>query len=328
MARADSFQSPVVWFADSVPADGMSGWMIWNLVILGGFVILTLLTGLFILSRSGFWERIRDKRKLQRKKSRKKPSRKALRGSGSASSRERTVRKRKTGASVSRSKKAYTGKARRKKTGQRKPLKMPFLPDPSMIRSYTKKYLIGQKVKANWERLSLEGTDSGENLLSLEVYLLTNEFQWAPARSDAILHRGKTVKPSRYLGNKALKQALSKAGALVSVGLTTELADGENPPGLARERAERMVSWLKQVMPRLAVDYLLILDSPRNIRGSVDEEDSKVDEKRSVLWICLQEPPDHVNVEEALRDALSAAINLPFDFDIYHDVSLEKTEAS
>lgn len=205
---------------------------------------------------------------------------------------------------------------------------MPFLPDPNIIRSYTGKYLVGERIKANWKRVSLVGYDAGESPLNLDVYLLSSRFQWAVGKSDAIIYHGKSVKPSKYFKNKALKQALQNADKLISVGLVTELSDDGKTPGLARSRAENMVSWLKQVMPRVTVDYLLVLEDPRNIWGSIEEEDRKADEKRAVLWICLKDPPDGVNMEEAVRDALSQAINLPFDFDIYHDVVLEKIDSN
>lgn len=322
MARADNIQSSVLLLSDNVPVENVSGWLVWQLVIITGFIVLFLLTALFFLSRTALWKQIRKKRKPARRRPKKKLSRKTGRRPGS------TAKKRKPLPAVKRSKKAYSGKAKRKKSGASRPMKMPFLPDPRIIKSYTGKYLMGEKIKANWERISMVGVDSEEKQLDLSAYLLNSRFQWSEAESDAILYKGQTIKPSKYLKNKSLKEALQNADKLVSVGLITELCDGDKPPELARARAEKMVTWLKKVMPRIKVDYLLILNDPRHIWGSIDEEDRKAEEKRAVLWICLNKNTDDADVDEAVRDALSQAINLPFDFDIYHDVVFEKIAAS
>lgn len=330
IARADEIRSNIVLIPDKIPLDNMSGWLIWGVVILSGFIILSLLTLFFLLSRSGFLKR-------KPKKKKKRPTRKsrngswfsALRGSPKKKSKRRAIknrsgRSRKTGDTAKKKKKGTARKAKRKKTGVSRQLKMPFLPDPGMIRSYSSKYLVRKRIKAHWERVALTGYDSDENPLDLDVYLLTRAFQWPSGKADTIAYQKKSVNPPKYLKNKSLKLAFQKTTGLISVGLVTEMSDGDEREGLARTRSENMITWLKRVQPKATVDYRLILDSPKHEWGSVDEEDRKTDEKRSVLWICLKGSLEAVNMEEALKDALSQAIHLPFDFDIYQDVVLER----
>jgi len=332
MAQAEEVRSNIVLLPDNLPLENVSGWLIWELVILAGFVILSLLTIFHILSVRGVFDRKPKRKKRKRKRKSKRSAlfmfkRKKSRGGTSKrrSVKSRAGRKKKpVKGSIGKKRKTATAKPKRKKRGALRSLKMPFLPDPRIIKSYTGKYLGGQKIRANWERVALVGYDSDENQLSFNAYLLTKAFEWLPAKSDAIAYRGKTVNPSKYLKNKALKHAFLKASGLVAVGLVTELSDGKEKDGLARTRAENMIAWLKPVMPKIKVDYLITLDSPKNEWGSVDEEDRSIDEKRAVLWLCLNEIPEEVKMDEALKDALSQAMNLPFDFDIYQEVNLDK----
>lgn len=331
MAQADGVRSKIVLLQDGAPLEKLSGWLIWELAIVVGFVILTLLTLYFILSNSGIFKR-KPKKRSHRRKSRKKrflPVRKAR---SKAKPKQRTLKsrggtRRKAGTAIKKKAPVHNRKARRKKAGVSRQLKMPFLPDPQMIKSYTGKYLAREKIKANWEKVPLVGYDSEGISLNLEIYLLTKAFQWPPGKSDTIVYHKKTVNPSRYLKNKSLKQAFQKADSLISVGMVTELSDGDEREGLARRRAENMIKWLQVVLRRINVDYLLTLDLPKNEWGTIDEEVRKVDEQRPVLWICLKASPAEVNLEEALRDALSQAIQLPFDFDIYQEVTLESVAA-
>lgn len=203
---------------------------------------------------------------------------------------------------------------------------MPFLPSPGMIRSYTKTYLARNKINVTWEKVGLVGYDSEEHPLTLEVFLLTKEFQWVSGKSDGVAYQQKPVKPVKYLKNKGLKKAFQKADSLISVGMVTEMLDGDQKDGLARARAEAMIVWLKRAMRKITVHYLLSLDDPKHVWGNIDEEDRKVEEQRTVLWICLQKAPAEVNIEEALKDALSKAMQLPFDFDVYQNVTLERVD--
>ncbi len=324
MARANEVKSKIVLLQDSVPLDNVSGWLIWELAIVVGFIFLSLMTLFFLLSRNGVFK------KTSKKSAQTGKSRKAgflwFRKGGSKSGTKRRPSKSKKGVSAAKKKKtAYTGKKKRK-PGASKPKKLPFLPDPSIIKSYTGKYLAGKRIKANWERVGLVGYDSDEVPLNLEVYQLTKAFQWPPGQSDAIIHRKETVNPKKYLKNKSLKKSFLKATGLISVGVVTEISDGNEKDGLARARAEKMVDWLKPIMPQMQVDYLLSLDVPKNEWGTIDEEVRKIDEQRPVLWICLKESSEEVNMEEALRDALSQAIHLPFDFDIYQEVTLVRID--
>lgn len=329
MAKADEAVSSIVVLAEGVPLENVSGWVIWELVIVVGFVMLTLLTIYFLLVNAHIFSRTRKKRAPTGTKTKHGLTGARKKGS-KTTGRKRVTRGRagRGGVAGTRSsrKKAYAGKRKRKSTGVSKPRKMPFLPDPGIIRSYTGKYLARQKIRANWEKTGLVGYDRNENPLNLEVYLLTRSFQWLPGKAESIVFRGKAVKPTKFLKNKSLKKAFQNAAGLISVGIVTELSDGENKEGLARARAEKMVSWLKQVMRGTRVDYLLVLDSPQNEWGTIDEEVRKVDEHRSVLWICLQKSPEAVNMEEALKDALSQAMHLPFDFDIYQSVTIDRIE--
>ncbi len=354
MAQADEAPSKLAFLPDNLPVENVSGWLIWETIIVVAFIILSLLTLYFFLPRAGFFELFRRKKKrrsrpAKRKKSRffglfrrkkKRRSRPAKRKkSGFFKSRKRKPKARpKARRQVSRSGrrpqkrsalptkniKSRTGKAKRKSGFN--PRKMPFLPSPGMIRSYTKKYLAGSKINVIWEKVGLVGYDSGDNPLDLEVFLLTKEFQWFSGKSDGVAYHNEPVKPVKYLKNKGLKKAFQKADSLVSVGMVTEMLDGDQKEGLARARAEMMIVWLKQAMRKVTVGYLLNLDDPKHEWGNVDEEDRKVDEQRSVLWICLQKAPAEVNIEEALKDALSKAIQLPFDFDIYQNVTLERVD--
>jgi len=354
MAQADNLSSKLALLSDNLPVGNVSGWLIWEMIIVIAFIILSLLTLYFFLSSAGFFELFRRKKKrrsrpVKRKKSgilelfRRKKKRRSRpvkrKKSGFFKSRKRKPKARpKVRRQVSRSgrrpqkrsvlpakkTKSRTGKAKRK-TGF-SPTKMPFLPSPGMIRSYTKKYLAGNKINVTWEKVGLVGYDSGDNPLDLEVFLLTKEFQWFSGKSDGVAYHKEPVKPVKYLKNKGLKKAFHKADSLISVGMVTEMLDGDQKEGLARARAEMMIVWLKQAMRKMSVGYLLSLDDPKHEWGNVDEEDRKVDEQRTVLWICLQKAPAEVNIEEALKDALSKAMQLPFDFDIYQNVTLERAD--
>jgi len=145
---------------------------------------------------------------------------------------------------------------------------------------------------------------------------------WRFGAADVIEYKEKPVNSSKLFKNKGIKQAIQKATALVSVGVVTEMAGDEGKEGLAQARAERMVVWLKKSLPRKPVDYLLNLESPLIESGEAVEAVIQPETPRPVLLICLQPFSEEVDVEEALKDALSRAIQLPFDFDSYQKVSL------
>jgi hypothetical protein len=310
MAQIDVTNSMSALFTGDIALDNLSGWVIWELVLAVAFVILSTLTVYFFLAKSGLFKKKR-KRKSVPRKGREKPETK------------RIVRKKskKIKPVLKKGKKKVIGKAKQK-SGISNLRKMPFILDPNAIRSYTSKYLAVKKIKANWEKILLVGVDSASNRLELAVFLLTKEFMWRLGAGDVIEYHQRAVKPTKFFKNKGINKTFEKAAALISVGIVTEIADEEQKEGLAQARAEKMVVWLKKSLPRKSVDYLLIIESPLIESGEAVESVIQPEKPRPILWICLQPSSGDVDVEEALKDALSRAIQLPFDFDSYQKVSL------
>jgi hypothetical protein len=326
MAQIDDAKSKLSVITGDIPLDNLSGWVLWEIVIVASFVFLSALTAYFFLAKSGLLKRKRKKKRVSRKPrkslslgfQKKRPKIKTKQRVKA----KRVVRKRSKPHKpiLKKEKKRYTGNTKRKSGTN--PKKMPFMLDPSVIRSYTSKYLAREKIKATWEKVLLAGVDCENNRLDLAAYLLTKEFGWQLGAADRIECNQSEVSPKKLFKNKEVKQIFQKAAGLISVGIVTELAEEKQKEGLAQARAEKMVAWLKKSLPHKKVDFLLNLESPLVESGEAVEAVTQPEIPRPVLWICLQPYSEEMDVEEALKDALSRAIQLPFDFDSYQKVSL------
>lgn len=330
MTQVDETHSVLAVFRGHISLDNLSGWVLWETTVVTAFVVLSILTVYFFLTKSGFFKRKRKRKSVARKR-RKRLSlgfqKKRLKPKPKTKQRvkAKTIARRKSKPNrpvIKKEKKRYTGN-RKRKSGSN-PKKMPFILDPNAIRSYSSKYLTREKIKATWEKVSLIGVDSDNNRLDLAVYLLTKDFMWRAGSADVIEYNKSEVNPTKFFKNKNIRKTFQKSAGLVSIGLVTTLADEMQKEGLAQARAERMVSLLKKSLPHKTVDYLLSLESPLIESGEAVEVAFQSEIPRPVLWVCLQPFAAEVNVEEALKDALSRAIQLPFDFDSYQEVSLTK----
>ncbi|MFH2131257.1 MAG: hypothetical protein ABIK68_12860 [bacterium] len=317
----DVIKSKAALLPDSLLFGTVSVWGVWVFALAATFVILSLLTLYFILAEQGLFKRERKKSYVSgksrgiwffwRPKSSSKPKKKHRSVGRSASKRKY----RPGNHTIS-----LAGRPKRK-TGVSNPRRKPYIRDDSVIISYTRNYPAGKKSRTSWEKVALDGLDAKNNRLYFSVYLLKKAFMWGPGAADVIEVNKRAVNPVKYFKSKGIKRTFQAAAGLISVGVVTDLPDGEQKEGLARARAETMVAWLKRALPGKKVDYLLILECPLVESGPAMEAVRQPEKQRPVLWICLREPVGAVNIEEALNEGLSRAMQLPFDIEAYQNVS-------
>ena len=337
MSGLDEISSKSVLLSGNLPLETVSGWLIWEITIIAGFFFLSAMTGYFLLARSIRLNKTRIKPLIpgKRKKVRSLRTQKNQAKTRKKKHAVRGISKKKTGSRKKRpvltqEKKRYRVKTR-KRSSLSRPLKRPFIHDPSVRKSYTKKYQTGEnryrtreKTKAVWEKVELIGFDSDCNRLDLVAYLLAEQFTWRNGSAELMENNKRFVSPDKLFGSKGIKQAFENATGVISVGVVTEMMDNEGREGLALARAENMVAWLKNSLPQIPVTDLLNLEHPVEEWGEDGATDSQPEKQRPVLWLCLQTSPDEVDVEEALKNALCRSMQLPFDFQSFQKVSLIK----
>ncbi|MBU2647053.1 hypothetical protein KKI24_20255 [bacterium] len=315
-------KSKAALLPDSLFFETVSAWAVWEVVLTATFVILSLLTLYFILAEQGLFKRKRKKSYIPVKsggiwsfwspKSSSKPKKKHR----SAERRARNRKDRPGNHTIS-----LAGRPKRR-SGVSNPRRKPYIRDDSVIISYTRNHPAVKKKRASWEKVVLDGFDGNGNGLYFSVYLLRKAFMWAPGSADVIEVNKRAVNPGKYFKSKGIKRIFQAAAGLISVGVVTDLPDGEQKEGLARARAETMVAWMKRALTGKKVDYLLILECPLVESGPAIEAVRQPEKQRPVLWIGLREPVGAVNIEAALIEGLSRAMQLPFDIEAYQTVSL------
>lgn len=158
----------------------------------------------------------------------------------------------------------------------------------------------------------IEGTDAMGRRALFDVVVLTKNYGWVLGSTTDLERGNERLTPadieSEVLAPQ-LREGLGGARALIAVGLASQEGDIGRETQRGGLRAARIAEWVRSAVdPNIP---MWTLNLGRYLEPCAECEDAETSWQRPFIVISMREADNGVNLEQALRSAMSDKVNLP-----------------
>ena len=158
----------------------------------------------------------------------------------------------------------------------------------------------------------VDGKDTQGRAASFDFIVLTGDYTWALGSTSEVVSNGATVPEAevaaRVLSPK-IRESLSSASDLISVGLASQEGDREAEEARALARSQTIAGWLTTAAnPATALWSLTLGQYSKSCKHQEDEDTSF---ERPIILSGVRSKEEAANLREALADAIGGHDNLP-----------------
>ncbi|HMN37341.1 MAG TPA: hypothetical protein PKD49_06470 [Hyphomicrobium sp.] len=158
----------------------------------------------------------------------------------------------------------------------------------------------------------IEGTDALGRRALFDVVVLTKDYGWVLGSTTELERADKRLTPADIENEvlaPQLREGLGSAHALIAVGLASQEGDIGRETQRGGLRAARIAEWVHAaVKPDIP---MWTLNLGRYLEPCTECENDETSWQRPFIVIAMREADNGVNIEQALRSAMSDKTNLP-----------------
>jgi hypothetical protein len=158
----------------------------------------------------------------------------------------------------------------------------------------------------------IEGTDALGRRALFDVVVLTKSYGWVLGSTTELERGNERLSPTDIQSEvlaPQMREGLGGARALIAVGLASQEGDIGRETQRGGLRASRIAEWVRgAVDPHIP---MWTLNLGRYLEPCAECEDDETSWQRPFIVIAMREADNGVNIEQALRSAMSGKTNLP-----------------
>ncbi|MGE0052725.1 MAG: hypothetical protein AB7S74_00830 [Hyphomicrobium sp.] len=158
----------------------------------------------------------------------------------------------------------------------------------------------------------IEGTDALGRRALFDVVVLTKNYGWVLGSTTELERGDQRLTPSDIETEvlaPQLRENLGRARALIAVGLASQEGDVGRETQRGGLRAARIAQWVRDAIgPNIP---MWTLNLGRYLEPCAECENDETSWQRPFIVIAMREADNGVNIEQALRSAMSDKTNLP-----------------
>lgn len=175
---------------------------------------------------------------------------------------------------------------------------------------------------SEWLAWRIKSPDNKGGSAEFEIYICSQEFTWRYRSWQVTELNGQEEDLRLHLHTPGLKQRLGEAKGIVVIGASSEEGSPAEELDRAEKRANRLVSWVREVVERKTEVYSLNLGKYEPGSSLTGTSPDLTKKQRGIVIVAIVRTEPGVKLQEALYAALLSK-NLPFDLRKFRSFDLK-----